>query len=79
MNKFTRSTLAKYNGLDERHTFVAYDGLVYDVSDSFLWENGAHWAVHKAGQDLTEELKRAPHGVEKLKEFPVVGILVDED
>ncbi len=79
MNKFTKSTLAKYDGLDGRQAFVAYEGRVYDVSDSFFWENGQHWTVHSAGRDLTEELKRAPHSAEKLQEFPVIGIFVDED
>jgi len=30
-----------------------------------------------AGADLTEALKRAPHGEELIKKFPIVGILVN--
>jgi len=33
--------------------------------------------VHKAGQDLTEALKEAPHSEELLKKFPIVGELED--
>mgnify|MGYP003398174140 FL=1 len=31
---------------------------------------------HNAGSDLTEALKLAPHGVEKLSSIPVVGELI---
>lgn len=76
MRKFSREELAFYDGREGRPAYVAYRGKVYDVSSSFLWKGGRHQASHKAGDDLTEAMKRAPHGDEFLARFPVVGVLV---
>ena len=75
MKKFTKAELDQYNGKNGMPIFVAYQGKVYDVSSSFLWRKGKHQVLHKAGLDLTEDLKGAPHGAEMLEKFPVVGIL----
>jgi len=75
MKKFTKAELGQYNGKNAMPIFVAYQGKVYDVSISFLWKKGKHQVLHKAGLDLTEDLKVAPHGAEMLEKFPVVGIL----
>ncbi len=74
MRKFSIDELSKYDGRDGT-IYITYQGKVYDVSTSFLWKGGKHQVVHKAGQDLTDDLKDAPHGVEFLEKFPVVGIL----
>ena len=55
--------------------WVAYRGLIYDVSISRLWRNGMHYE-HWAGQDLTEELSEAPHTDKVFGRFPVVGKLI---
>lgn len=57
---YTRSQLALRNGQDKPEIWVCYDGIIYDVSESRLWRKGMHYE-HWAGQDLTEELKDAPH------------------
>jgi predicted heme/steroid binding protein len=75
MKEFTEKGLALYNGENGKPAYVAYKGKVYDVSTSFLWKDGNHQVLHKAGIDLTAALKQAPHGEEALKKFPVVGIL----
>lgn len=75
MRKFTRWELASYDGREGRPAYVAYKGKVYDVSSSFLWKEGRHQAGHKAGDDLTEAMGKAPHGEDFLSKFPVVGIL----
>jgi predicted heme/steroid binding protein len=67
--------LGRYNGQDGAPAFIAYGGRVYDVSRSFLWQNGRHQAVHAAGCDLTRSLDQAPHGADLLKSFPMVGTL----
>ena len=72
---FTLEELAKFDGSEGRPAYVAYKGKVYDVSESFLWKGGKHQGLHRAGRDLTGELPRAPHGVDFLKRFPVVGRL----
>lgn len=75
---FTKEELSQYNGKNGKPVLVAYQGLVYDVSDSFLWRRGVHQVIHVAGHDLSDELKDAPHNVDLLIEFPVVGILVQD-
>jgi predicted heme/steroid binding protein len=79
VNKFTKSMLAKYDGKEGRRALIAYKGLVYDVSESMLWPQGTHWAMHDAGKDMTEELSHAPHDARMLENFPVVGIYSPED
>ncbi|HAZ31854.1 MAG TPA: cytochrome B5 [Dehalococcoidia bacterium] len=73
--RFTKEELHRYNGKDGRPSFVAYEGKVYDVSGSFLWQRGMHQVLHRAGADLTDELSDAPNGPEFLARFPVVGEL----
>jgi predicted heme/steroid binding protein len=77
MRKFTKKELVKHNGKKGARAYVAYKGKVYDVSQSFLWQDGRHQALHTAGEDLTDFLAEAPHGPELLEKFPVVGILED--
>jgi len=69
---YTRSQLALRNGQDKPEIWVAYKGLIYDVTKSRLWRRGQHYE-HWAGQDLTEELKDAPHTEEVFERFEVVG------
>ena len=60
MRRFTRKELARYNGKDGAPAFIAYEGKVYDVSRSFLWQDGRHQVLHTAGVDLTAGLDQAP-------------------
>lgn len=78
MRVFTREELKKYDGTNGI-SYVAYRGKVYDVSKSLQWKKGVHQVTHKAGQDLTEALKEAPHLPDLLFKFPVVGKLAEED
>lgn len=75
---FTRSQLALRNGQDKSEIWVAFKGLIYDVSASRLWRNGNHYE-HWAGQDLSNELKDAPHTEGVFVKFKVVGKLVSKD
>ncbi len=70
-NKFQ---LALRNGNDKPQIWVAFKGNIYDVSESRLWRNGKHYE-HWAGQDLTEELKDAPHTHKVFEKFKIVGYL----
>jgi predicted heme/steroid binding protein len=76
MRQFTREDLAKYDGKNGALAYIAYDGRVYDVTESFLWQRGRHWVRHQAGADLTGQLDEAPHGPDMLSRFPIVGILL---
>ena len=71
---FTHHQLALRNGQDREEIWVAYKGLIYDVSDSRLWKNGQHYE-HWAGQDLTHELADAPHTDNVFEKFKVVGTI----
>lgn len=71
----TLTELASNNGQDGRRAYVAVNGTIYDVTDSPRWQNGLHPPDHKAGQDLTEELAKAPHVRAVIERFPVVGTL----
>ncbi|MEQ8304529.1 MAG: cytochrome b5 domain-containing protein [Cyclobacteriaceae bacterium] len=68
------SKLALRNGQDKPEVWVAYKGIVYDVTESRLWKTGKHYE-HWAGQDLTSELAEAPHTEEVFVKFKAVGIL----
>lgn len=72
--QYTRAQLALRNGQDRDEIWVAYKGIIYDVTVSRLWHMGKHYQ-HWAGQDLTEELSDAPHTDQVFKRFKKVGIL----
>lgn len=74
MREFTPEELEKFDGISGP-AYVACEGRVYDVSESFLWRDGRHQVTHRAGRDLTPELEKAPHGRELLERFPLVGTL----
>lgn len=74
MEEYTIEKLAESNGKNGK-VYVAYQGQVYDVSESYLWDGGTHQGFHDAGKDLTEDLEQAPHGPEVFKDYPVVGTL----
>jgi predicted heme/steroid binding protein len=51
------------HGTGERGTrkLIAYQGIVYDVTDCPKWRTDLHEQLHFPGQDLTSELPEAPH------------------
>ncbi len=75
MQEFTLEQLRQFDGLQGRRAYVAYQGGVYDVSDSAMWADGDHEGVHAAGEDLTAAHDDAPHDVHIL-DFPQVGTLI---
>ncbi|MFY0601546.1 MAG: cytochrome b5 [Cyclobacteriaceae bacterium] len=75
MKEITRSQLALRNGSDRDEIWIAYQGKIYDVTDSRLWKDGKHYE-HWAGQDLTEELKDAPHTEKVFGKFQQIGKLI---
>jgi len=76
LKEITNRTLALRNGTDKPEIWVACNGLVFDVSESRLWKNGKHYE-HWAGQDLTNELKDAPHTAGVFDKMKVIGKLID--
>jgi predicted heme/steroid binding protein len=75
MKEFTLEELEDFDGRDGRPAYVAYEGGVYDVSESPMWADGDHEGLHAAGNDLTAEHEDAPHDVH-VTDFPQVGTLV---
>lgn len=53
--------LRRQNGERGARKFVAYKGVVYDVTDCPKWRLDLHENLHFPGQDLTSELPDAPH------------------
>ena len=77
MRRFVKEELARCNGKDGAPAYIAYEGMVYDVTNSFLWQRGRHQVLHMAGQDLTGDLDAAPHGADLLDRVPIVGVLAN--
>jgi predicted heme/steroid binding protein len=73
---YTLAQLALRNGVDSEQVWVAYQGIIYEVTDSRLWRTGFHYG-NWAGQDLTLELDtKAPHTPLSLTgKFKAVGRL----
>ncbi|MBN2353632.1 MAG: hypothetical protein JXD23_13755 [Spirochaetales bacterium] len=73
MQTFTREELSRYDGKEGRPAYIAFMGLVYDVTASPLWKEGDHQKRHRAGTDMSKALGLAPHGAGILGKFPAVG------
>jgi predicted heme/steroid binding protein len=75
--RISERELRRCNGDRGAPKYVAYRGVVYDVSDCPKWRGGLHEQLHFPGQDLTSELPEAPHGEEVFSRPCVkrVGIL----
>jgi len=74
MDEYTKFQLALRNGQDMEEIWIAYKGIIYDVTNSKMWRDGKHYE-HWAGQDLTEELADAPHQEKVFKKFNIIGKL----
>lgn len=74
MKEYTLEELADYNGKNGK-IYTAYQGQVYDVTNSYLWEGGIHQGLHDAGQDFTVTMDEVPHEPEVFKDYTVVGTL----
>ena len=78
---FTERELQQFDGARGKPVYIAYDGVVYDVSGSSLWRGGLHKDLHYAGTDLTRTLRKAPHAAEVFMHATVkrVGRLSDDN
>lgn len=75
--ELTLDELGSFDGKEGRPAYFACEGRLYDASASKLWKQGVHMGRHHAGEDLSEALKLAPHGPEKVLLMPEVGALAD--
>lgn len=60
----SRTQLLLHNGDDADEKWIAHNGIVYDVTDCPNWRGDLHRNLHFPGQDLSSELKDAPHADE---------------
>jgi len=61
---FTARELQRYNGERGERVYLAFEGIVYDVTDCPKWRTGFHEQIHFAGLDLTRSIRKAPHTAE---------------
>ena len=78
---FTKTQLAKFDGRNGNAAYVAYEGIVYDVSSK--WEDGEHHGI-KAGMDITSQLDNCSFHEDGFFKtvfvkynFPRVGVFVN--
>jgi len=74
----TAEELSQFYGREGRPAYIAYQGDIYDVSGSKLWPGGVHFKKHPAGGDLSEALKGAPHGEDRVLKMKRVGKLTEQ-
>ena len=75
----TRAELAAADGQAGRPCLVAVDGTVYQINGFTLWQEGQHIPSEGqayCGADMSEVMRRAPHGTTKLDLLREVGPLV---
>ncbi len=73
---FTRAELSDYDAQDDSPNYTGVDGLVYDMADYGMWEEGEHFE-HEAGEYLTQEIHESPHGIAIMLGAPIAGALDD--
>ncbi len=80
---FTAAQLAEFNGKDGKDSYVAYNGVVYNVTDNKIWKNGEHRGL-LAGTDITDDIKNCKYHVAidffqkvwERKNYPQVGTFI---
>ncbi len=57
----SQMTLMRNNGEGDNRKYIAYEGIVYDVTDCPRWRKELHERMHFSGLDLSGEMADAPH------------------
>jgi len=57
----SQAELKRGTGERGARKFIAFNGIVYDVTDCPKWRLDMHENLHFPGQDLSSELEEAPH------------------
>jgi predicted heme/steroid binding protein len=75
--KVSLAELRRNNGDMGSRKYVAFEGVVYDVTDCPRWRLELHERLHFAGLDLSGEMDQAPHKKEVFNRpcVKVVGYL----
>ena len=69
---FTKETLKKFNGKDGNNSYIAVNGIVYDVSNIKEWQSGNHKNT-TTGIDLTKNFINSDHMNDTLSKLEIVG------
>lgn len=72
---FTADELAAFDGKNGNKAYIAVNDVVYDVTAVAEWGSKLHAGKFVAGKDYSAEIKKAPHGVEKLLTAVKIGVL----
>lgn len=59
----TERELRRFDG-ENGTLYVAYQGIIYDVTGCPKWRTGLHEGLHFPGQDLSGEMVDAPHSAD---------------
>lgn len=73
--EFTFNELAQFNGTMGKPSYVAINGIVYDVSNNDKWKEAMHRGLI-AGKDLTSQIGSYHGLIKRLHKLPKVGILI---
>jgi len=74
---FTADSIKQYNGQNGQPCYVAVKGTVYEIKDSSYWKEGKHTPSNGqgyCGADMTETIKKSPHGEAILGSLSQVGV-----
>jgi predicted heme/steroid binding protein len=74
----SQAELTAADGKDGNDCYLAVDGVVYEIKDSSLWQNGQHTPSNGqgfCGADMTKAIGQSPHGKSKLEQLKIVGRL----
>ena len=74
-NNLTLKELKNFNGKEGKKAFIAVDGIIYDVSGEKAWVSGNHKGI-QAGQDVSKEILKAPHGISVLEKLNIIGKII---
>ena len=75
--KFSSDDLKQFDGLNGHPLYIVFKGKVYDLTSSKLWPAGKHMGMHSRSDNLTEAIKKAPHGEDNVYRYPLVGELAE--
>lgn len=73
--ELTLDELSKFDGKNGNPSYVAVDGIIYDVSEIAQWKDGEHQGRVTAGKDLSKEIESSPHGKSMLEKAKKIGTL----
>ena len=76
----TLDELSAFDGKDGANAYIAYNGVIYDVTNNPNWPNGVHRGYINAGQDVTALFQTAgsTHNDSNITNLPIIGYLVEE-